>query len=129
MDDQKKILDSAQEEGDGDAGAGVFSPLGVNKVSINNQFDSGIGFDRLDRAQRSHSISSETKVSDMAFGCYYCKEYFSTDTKRRSHRELQHLGKLDYPSGEEFKNRQNANRRLSEVPRRVTWGKTILQIL
>lgn len=69
-----------------------------------------MGFDR--RLQKSHTNTSETNMSDMVFGCYYCNKYFSTDMERRNHRQLQHTSKLDYPSAEEFKNRHHPNRRL-----------------
>jgi hypothetical protein len=111
--DKRMIKDIIQ----GDADIGVFSQLELKETSINNQVNERnskneweMGFDR--RPQRSHTNTSETNMSDMVFGCYYCNEYFSTDMERRNHRQLQHTSKLDYPSAEEFKNRQHPNRRL-----------------
>jgi hypothetical protein len=102
----------------GDADIGVVSQLELKETSINNQKNCknewDMGFSgRLQRLPTT-SENNMSDISDMVFGCYYCNEYFSSDMERRNHRQLQHTSKLDYPSAEEFKNRQRPNRSLSD---------------
>jgi len=64
-------------------------------------------------------FSAPSRVAEvLGFECHYCNQSFSADIERVKHIDLAHLGKLRYPTREEFKNRLKPNRK--------RWAKNLL---
>jgi uncharacterized C2H2 Zn-finger protein len=57
-------------------------------------------------------FSASSRVGEvLGFECPYCDQSFSADIERVKHIDLTHLGKLYYPTREEFENRLKPNRK------------------